>query len=1162
MAHFLTYLLHLNKVSPDQAQRCWKRFQEGKEKPLFILQEETGFSPQELQQHWQEYRYKNPQELQKKIPVASGSPILTPLENTIISLPLQTPQSLPQALEPSALEKEFPLESESSSSQEPVAQTVRIERSASPLRPATIVSIPQALQVQEKVILGAYEVLEKLGQGGMGVVYKVRHEKLQQIYVLKALRTGRDASSEELKRFHQEAQTCAKLKHPGIVQVFDSGEFQGLHYFVMEYIEGKTLEQYFQERPPRREGLRILQKVLVALDFAHQHGIIHRDIKPANIFITQAGEPKVGDFGLAKKINGSPKDKGSVAITQEGHIMGSPFYMSPEQIRGESSLDGRTDIYSLGVCLYVFLTQRFPFEGQSIHELFYAICEQELPSPLHFCDDLHPDLALILYKALKKYPQHRYESAFHFAEDLRCFLEGYPISLQAPSLVEKIQLWKKQHPFSFRIFCFLALLLTLALSFSLFSSYHRTQKALALRSKRFQESFTSAFEEKERTIQEKEVSKQSKGERSEKLIRLLKAFSHAKLAKEFEPEHPQAEEVQWKLGEQIIAYACANELYFLAYSLFEELAPLQFASSSQKEELKAWIEREEKKQTTQHLQRLEWWKPQLQNHFSLRLQEQFIFEVSKMKEKTISLALQAILQEAVQHFQSTSSLEGTLNPYYESVVLALGRLKAPESIALFEQGIQVLFSFQQEKLRSKAFSTSFLIALIQAWSFSGAEGNLPLLQKIRSFYGQDHFFWQKTKRAYTHFLGSEVGESLFLNEMDLLRKKVEEFLKDNQNEAALEAVKKAFQEKGEQADFYQIRAQIRYQMKEYQRSVNDLNQAIVLDSEKGAFYENRGLSFIALKEWEKAERDFQEALKRNPKNPYSFYHRGIAFLRQNLYSEALKQLDQSLSLAPHYVEAYIFRAEAKEALEDRDGALEDLDHALSLTPHPLAFLKRGVLQAKQKNFLKALSDYHQGLAQAPEFAELYVKRASVKQELGDIQGAFEDYQKALQRDPQLFEAYLKRAYLWKEQKKFQESLADLERALKLQPKESAIFSLLAEIYSLQQHYEEALRMWNQAILLDPQNAKAYYSRGNLWTQAFNQIPKALNDYQKAYELDPQLYPALFNQGALLLRSKEREQAKGIFRLYLQRIVQVPQSLEMKQRKKQILETFPELQESR
>jgi tRNA A-37 threonylcarbamoyl transferase component Bud32 len=275
--------------------------------------------------------------------------------------------------------------------------------------------------------LGDYELLEELGRGGMGVVYKARQKNLDRLVALKLVLRGRLAAEDELARFRSEAEAAAQLDHVGIVPVYEWGERDGRAYFSMGYVEGETLAARLADGPlPPREAVRIVRDVARAIDYAHRRGVIHRDLKPSNILLDREGRPHVSDFGLAKRIDLD------ASLTQSGAILGTPSYIAPEQAAGgRGELGPASDVYSLGTILYAALTGRPPFQGPSPMDTILMVLEQE-PLPPRLLDPrIDRDLEMIVLKCLQKPPELRYPSAGALADDLNAFLAGEPISAKS-----------------------------------------------------------------------------------------------------------------------------------------------------------------------------------------------------------------------------------------------------------------------------------------------------------------------------------------------------------------------------------------------------------------------------------------------------------------------------------------------------------------------------------------------------------------------------------------------------------------------------------------------------------------------------------------------------------------------------------------------------------
>src|SRR5262245_11901429 len=290
--------------------------------------------------------------------------------------------------------------------------------------------------------LGDYDLLEEVGRGGQGVVFRACQKSLNRIVALKVIGLGQWATPAHLKRFRLAAEAAARLDHPCIVPIYEVGERDGQCYFSMKFVEGGQLDEVVQQKPISiRQAAELIAKVARTVHHAHEHGILHRDIKPGNILLDKEGEPHLTDFGLARLVESES------TVTRTLEVLGTPSYMAPEQAAGDKAkLTRTTDVYGLGAVLYQLLTSYPPFAGGTTYETIKLLLESEPRPPRLWNSKIDRDLSTICLKCLEKDPIRRYSSALAVAEDLERWLRHEPILARRTGVIGRGKKWLQRKP--------------------------------------------------------------------------------------------------------------------------------------------------------------------------------------------------------------------------------------------------------------------------------------------------------------------------------------------------------------------------------------------------------------------------------------------------------------------------------------------------------------------------------------------------------------------------------------------------------------------------------------------------------------------------------------------------------------------------------------------
>jgi predicted Ser/Thr protein kinase len=605
---------------------------------------------------------------------------------------------------------------------------------------------------------GNYKVLEELARGGMGIIYKAYHAGLNQTFALKVMIAGENASENALKRFQREIQISAKLDHPFLVKTLDTGQKGNEYYFVMEYVEGGSLQEWLRGNFPLRQGLKFIQQSLEALDYAHHQGVLHRDLKPANLLISTAGIPKITDFGLAKEI----EEEADKRLTRTGTLLGTPAYMAPEQLQGDpSQVNASTDIYGMGVCLYEVLTRTRPFHATQLNDLIQQILKTPPQPPSKKNPVLHRDLDTIVLKALEKSKKDRYRSALDFAQDIERFLEGYPILARPTTLSDKLFKWFQRNR-KLSLFVGGTLFLLGAFSTYTYLSLQQLQQkkiqnlCLKVRKIRTLAQNPPAYTDLEERYKKKIFFENPLLEKIPQWLELLEEVNQELF---FHPQNQALEQEKLALTRLLITSACESKDYHLAEYLVSDLTFLSCLSDSEREGLSAEVQKEKNKQNRAYQLQFEEWKSALkQLHVLPRLKENMVFEISKMGESPfIFEELLTIFKEGSLYFLQKENRSSRKDEYYFTMLSALGRLENPKAIPFLIQTFWEMAQHYQPLEEIKFAELEFMVSLAEALSNIKQKSLILFFKEVQEKIPNSSILWSRIEVFY-HTLLKELKE--------------------------------------------------------------------------------------------------------------------------------------------------------------------------------------------------------------------------------------------------------------------------------------------------------------------------------------------------------------------------------------------------------------------
>ncbi len=893
--------------------------------------------------------------------------------------------------------------------------------------------------------LGRYVLVREVARGGMGIVHEATDTDLRRRVALKVLRDG-EADPETLRRLHREAAIAAQLRHPNIVAVHEvgvapDGQGRPTHFIVMDFVEGETLADLVARgRTPRRELLRMLEEVSLGVAYAHARGVVHRDLKPGNVLVEQGGRVMLTDFGLAKAKSFATR------LTRTHGLMGTPQYMSPEQVEGRTAeTDSRSDVFSLGVMLYEILTGHPPFSGTTPPELFLRILKSDPVRPSLCGRDVSRDLEVICLKALCKERIRRYADAGGFAEDLARARRGEPILARPPSWSYRIKKRLARRP---GIMAILGTVLLAAIIAGVGLREISRRRDLRL------EQLRREMETKERD---------------------RRRFLDLQ-AQRIRPLERKIEET--RQGFYIPDIDIRARLGPLERAL-EELEPVA-ADPAFARHPDVWTTLGTGWYVVGNLTRAE--------QALLRAAELVPTDArihAYLGRVYLELAFSTLVgspREAQERIKSSRRLNAQAQ---QSLRLAAGgwegsteleRHLARAHLAMVDgtrEGVQALCQEGMERFPSLLGVEEFQCLLAAADQNSPAAFEL-LNQALRR---RPHYPWGRFLRGAMRAQQGESGRALA------------------DYSAALEVFP-------QYRPALLNRGTLLHGLQEWKRAEADFTEVLRMDGADCDVLYNRGIVRGDLGKFEEAIVDFTEVLRLRPEFVEAYVNRGIVRRRKGDLLGSLEDQTRALGVQPGHPTALLNRAGVRKEIRDFEAALTDYAEFLKVEPgHAGAHFARGEILGKTGNFRAAVAEYTSSLRSEPWKSATWNRRAHLRLASNDVAGGLADASQALLLDPHHPGARYARGFVLQAAGNHSSAIQEFTRALDAKPTMEESFTRRGSSRAAVGDRIGACADFADALRVFPTHAPAWYMRGNARRKLGDQLG-ALADYTQALVLKP------------------------------------------------------------
>jgi tetratricopeptide (TPR) repeat protein len=941
----------------------------------------------------------------------------------------------------------------------------------------------------ETGLLGDFRLLREVGRGGMGVVYEAEQLSLGRRVALKVLPFAAALDPRHLQRFRTEAQAAAQLHHTHIVPVYAVGCERGVHYYAMQFIDGRSLAEVIGVRRPQgeasagepltaalqesahtpdpdpnkelvasdpdatepyvpaaapvartptaglgsdtpvddpsffRAAAHLGVQAALALEYAHEQGVVHRDIKPANLLVDDRGHLWITDFGLARI-------QGDTQLTFTGDILGTLRYMSPEQALGKRGVDHRTDLYSLGVTLYELLTGRPAFPGQDRQELLRQIAGEEPRPPRRLHKAIPAELETIVQKAMAKDPAERYGSAQELGDDLDRFLEDRPIQARPPTLLQRLRKWARRNPALIRSAAAGLLLAAAAIGWAV-----RDRAAREGERRAREEALDQAVE---RTLNETgpliDQGKWSEAlaavERADKLLTAAGRAERPKRMRELQ----KALAVARRLEDIYREPRSDRKAIVMTTSMQGADRTLQAPPGSAEEEF--------------------FWGQEQDRAFAETFREFGIdIEALSTAEAAARIREPSIRQALVQAVDEWAAMRkrarGDPDPFWKKLV-AIARQADPDD---WRNGFrEALLRGDRRALETLADAvpihkvpppTAYLLGHVLK-DLGAVDKAMAVLREAHRDHPDD--FWLNDALGYIS----------------------KDFCRPPRYDEALRYYSMTVALRPRSGHTHSAVAWLLEKKGTTDEAIAEYSKAIELSPNNAAAWNDRGLAYLELHQCEKALADFSKTIELAPKYALPWYNRGLAYLDLHQYDKALPDWNKAIELDPK---------------------------------NATAWNNRGLAYLELHQYDKALTDFSKAIELRPKLAVAWHNRGSTYNSLHQYDEALADLNKAIELDPKNTVSWNNRGFTYNRLHQYDKAVADLNKAIELDPKNAPDWTNRGFAYTKLHQYDKALADLNKAIELDPKLAAAWMTRGLTYSE-LHQYDKAVADFAKALELEP------------------------------------------------------------